>query len=178
MILRKILIILAALTLLPAPCMGLDKKLLAAAQMQELAEAAPDFTLIGPSGKKLALREKRGHVVIIHIWATWCKPCKDEFPLFERLYMEFKERGVVFLPVAIDANADIKEITAFAKALGATFDVYLAGTGDITDKYWTWGVPVTYLVDKKGSMVARALGPRDWGSDNVRELIEALLSEP
>ena len=158
--------------------MGFDKKLLAEAGMQELAEAAPDFTLIGPSGKKLLLRENRGKVVIIHVWATWCKPCKDEFPLFEKLHKDFKERGVVFLPVAIDANADIKEITAFAKALGATFDVYLAATGDITDKYWTWGVPVTYLVDKKGSMVARALGPRDWGSDSVRTLIQALIDEP
>ncbi len=166
-----------ALALLPTGALGFDKKLLAAAGMQELAQEAPDFTLIGPSGKKLLLRENRGRVVIIHIWATWCKPCKDEFPLLERLYRGFKERDVVFLPVAIDMNADIKEIEAFAKALGATFDVYLAGKGDITDKYWTWGVPVTYLVDKKGSMVARALGPRDWGSDGVRALIEALIDE-
>ncbi len=40
------------------------------------------------------------------------------------------------------------------------------------------GVPVTYLVDKKGGMVARALGPRDWGSDSVRTLIQALIDEP
>ncbi|MBI5238290.1 MAG: TlpA family protein disulfide reductase [Deltaproteobacteria bacterium] len=174
---RKLLIILAALTLLPAPCLGFDKKLLSAAGMQDLAEEAPVFTLTSPSGKKTTLRENRGRVVIIHIWATWCKPCKDEFPLFERLYRGFKEKGVVFLPVAIDTNADIQEIEAFAKGLGATFDVYLAGDGDITDKYWTWGVPVTYFVDKKGKMAARALGPRDWGSDEVRALIEALIDE-
>ena len=174
---KKLLIILAALTLLPAPCIGFDKKLLSAAGVQELAQEAPVFTLTGPSGSKLTLRENRGRVVIIHIWATWCKPCKNEFPLLEKLYRGFKERGVVFLPVAIDAGADIKEIEAFAKSLGATFDVYLASDGDITDKYWTWGVPVTYFVDKKGNMAARALGPRDWGSDAVMTLIEALINE-
>ncbi len=174
---RKMLIILAALALLPAPCMGVDGKLLSAAGLQELVGEAPDLTLAGPLGKRLTLRENRGRVVIIHVWATWCKPCKDEFPLFERLYRDFKGKGVVFLPVAIDAGADAKEIEAFAKGLGATFDVYLAGAGDITDKYWTWGVPVTYFVDKKGDFAARALGPRDWGSDEVRAFIQALLDE-
>ena len=121
--LKKLLMILAALALLPGQCQGLDKRLLSAAGMQELAEPAPDFTLLSSSGKKITLSESRGSVVIIHIWATWCEPCKKEFPLLEKMYKDFKGRGVVFFPIAVDANMDIKEIDKYAKSLGAPFDI-------------------------------------------------------
>lgn len=173
---RKTLVILATLALLPTQSWG-GNKTLTEAGLQKLAEEAPDFTLIGRSGEKITLRANRGRVVIIHIWATWCKPCKDEFPLFERLYNEFKEKGVVFLPIAIDTNTDIKEVSAHAKGMGADFEVYLASQSDITAKYWSWGVPATYFVDKNGRIVARGLGPKDWGADGVRRFIDTLLNE-
>ena len=174
---KKLLIILAALAFLPGQCRGLDKRLLSAAGAQALAEEAPDFTLLSASGRRTTLSESRGRVVIIHIWATWCEPCKKEFPLLEKMYGEFKKKGVVFFPIAVDTNTDIKKIDAYAKGLGATFDVYSAEDGDISEEYWTWGVPVTYFVNKKGVIVARALGPRDWNSDGVKTLIQALLDE-
>ncbi len=161
----------------PGQGWSLDRDLLKDAGMDEIGAEAPDFTLKAPSGKRLTLRENRGRVVVIHVWATWCKPCKDEFPQFEKMHRAFKDNGVVFFPVAIDKNAGAKELGAFAKGLGATFDVYAAGEGDITDKYWGMGVPVTYLVDKKGFIAARAIGPRDWGGEAFSSLIRALLNE-
>lgn len=174
----KTLVILTALVLLSTQCWGgvFDKRLLAEAGLQELSEDAPDFTLRGVSGETVSLKGQRGRVVIIHVWATWCKPCKDEFPLLERLYNDFKEKGVVFFPVAIDAGADIKEVALFAKGLGATFEVYGAYKSDISDRYWSWGVPATYFVDKKGRIIARALGSKDWGSVAVRRVVDALLN--
>lgn len=156
---------------------GIDKKKLDAAGFQELNQEAPDFTLKGAAGGKISLRDFRGKVVVIHVWATWCKPCREEFPLFERLYQHFHNRGVVFLPVAIDPVAAYKEVSLYAKSLGATFQVYLAKDGSISDRYWTWGVPVTYFIGKKGWIVGRAIGPRDWNSDAVYNLINALLEE-
>ncbi|MBI3755221.1 MAG: TlpA family protein disulfide reductase [Deltaproteobacteria bacterium] len=123
----KIRVAVIALTLLCCPLSyGIDKKLLGAAGIQELKQEAPDFTLINPDGKKISLSDYKGKVVIIHIWATWCKPCKEEFPLFEKVYQRFKDRDVVFLPIAIDPKAGRPEIDAFAKKLGASFSVYLA----------------------------------------------------
>ncbi|MBI5344051.1 MAG: TlpA family protein disulfide reductase, partial [Deltaproteobacteria bacterium] len=112
-----------------------------------------------------------------HIWATWCKPCKEEFPLFNALYQRFRDKEAVLLPVAIDEGMDRDALASFAKGLGAAFPVYLAKEGGITDRYWRWGVPVTYVIDKKGSIAGRALGPRDWASKETAELIEALIKE-
>ena len=167
------------MTLSVTSAYGIEKGLLKAIGLQELSgnQKAPDFTLLDTDGKKISLEDYSGKVVILHIWATWCKPCKEEFPLFEKMYQRFKDKSVVFLPVAIDAKAAQAEVDAIAKGFGASFPVFLARSGSITDKYWTWGVPVTYFIDKNGWIIGRAIGPRDWASDNVNNLINALLEE-
>ncbi len=172
-ILLSVLIILLSFT----PSWALDKKALEAAGIQELDQDAPDFTLVDKEGRSISLKGLKGNVVLLHVWATWCKPCKDEFPLFEKLYQEFKGSGLVFLPIAIDARSTQEELDSFARGLGASFPVYLANKGRITDRYWTWGVPVTYLINKKGAIAGRAIGPRDWGSEGMKKIIKALLEE-
>lgn len=156
---------------------GDNKPLLKAAGIQEMNETAPDFSVKERGGKAVNLNELKGKVVLLHFWATWCKPCREEFPLFQKLHEEFKEKDFVLLPIAIDPDMTGEEINSFAKGLGASFPVYLAKEGKITGKYWTWGVPSTYFINREGRIVGRAIGPRDWGSEEVKDLIEGLLKE-
>lgn len=172
-----IIVLLSCLFSSTSSAYGVEKGLLDSLGLQELSQEAPDFTLINPGGQKITLKDYRGKVVIINIWATWCVPCKEEFPLFEKMYQRIVEKNMVFLPISIDIKATQDEINAFAKEQTATFPVYLARMGNVTGKYWTWGVPVTYFINKKGWIVGRAIGPRDWSSDNVNGLINALLEE-
>lgn len=155
----------------------LEKKLLQGLSLQELNEKAPDFTISGEGGAKKSIRDYRGKVVILHFWATWCKPCMVEFPAFEKVYQAYKDKDLVFLPISIDVTANQADINAFAKNHKVTFPVFLARAGDVTSRYWTWGVPETYIVDKKGTIVGRALGPRDWASAEVKDVIDTLLKE-
>lgn len=161
------------------PAFGADRALLKSIGLQELSgnRDAPDFTISTPDGRKISLKESKGKVVILHFWATWCKPCKEEFPLFEKMHQRFQDKDVVFLPIAIDAKATQTEIDAVAKGFGASFPVFLARSGNVTDKYWTWGTPVTYFIDKRGWIIGRAIGPRDWVSPEMVTLIEGLLKE-
>jgi len=153
---------------------GMDGKLLSKAGLQEIRQKAPDFSL-KMGDRTIGLADCAGKVVILHFWATWCKPCKEEFPLFEKVYLKFKDKEVVFLPISVDIGVTKEEIDAFAKGLGASFPAYLARSGNVTDKYWTWGVPVTYVIDKRGWIIGRAMGPRDWTSPETFNLIEDLL---
>lgn len=174
-----IAILILSVSLSGSMAYGIDRGLLEPLGIQELSgnREAPDFTLLGSDGRRISLKDYKNRVVILHFWATWCIPCKEEFPLFEKMYQRFKDKGVVFLPISIDSRATQAEIDAFAKGVGATFPVYPARSGNVQDKYWTWGVPVTYFIDKKGLIAGRVIGPRDWASDKVNDLINALLME-
>jgi len=173
-----ILTITGTLTLFFAcPSYSLDKALLKAAGIQELKQEAPDFTIKGADGKVISPKDFRGKVVILHFWATWCKPCKEEFPAFEKLYQGLKGKDAAFLAASIDAKTNKDEVDAFARGLGATFPVFLARDGNVTDRYWTWGVPVTYFIDKKGWIIGRAIGPRNWASSEMKGFIDSLLKD-
>src|SRR4249919_2177737 len=68
-------------------------------QEQKDRPDAPDFTLVNPGGKKVALKDFRGKVVFLNFWATWCESCRDEMPSMEKLYREFKGQGLEIVGV-------------------------------------------------------------------------------
>ena len=72
-------------------------------KLQEIKDrpAAPDFTLPDPDGRKVSLKDFRGKVVFLNFWATWCESCRDEMPSMERLYGEFKGKGLEIVAVNV-----------------------------------------------------------------------------
>lgn len=113
---------------------------------------APDFTLPSLDGDTLTLSDLRGHVVVVNIWATWCAPCRDEMPDFVRLQEEFRQAGVRFVGVSIDAGG-FADIEPFAREFDANYPLVL----DDGSVYGVWrgstGVPTTYLIDREGRIV-------------------------
>jgi peroxiredoxin len=157
---------------------AVDKKVLAPLGLQQLSgdQEAPDFTLLNLEGNRVSLKDYRGKLVFLNFWATWCEPCKKEFPSMEKLYSEYQAKGLTILAVSIDIGKE-DAVKAFADKMGATFPILLSTKGEITDSYWTWGTPTSYLIDRKGNMIGRALGPREWDSAASRSAIDALLNE-
>jgi len=170
------MLLAAALWLIALPSLALDEASLRTQQMQRLEEPAPDFVLHDASGTGLQLAALRGRPVIVHFWATWCKPCRKELPVIQSLARRLADTDVVFLAVAIDTDVGAADIREYAASLGVTIPVYRAGDGRISDRYWSRGIPVTYLIDRDGAIAGRALGPRDWSSDSMLALIDRFLA--
>ena len=167
--------LVTALWLLMSPVLGAQVASLESQHMQRLDEAAPDFLLRDASGKTLQLADLRGHGVILHFWATWCEPCREELPTLEAMVRQLADSGVILVAVAVDEESDTARVRRYAHELGVSFPVYLAGAGTISDRYWSWGVPATYLIDLQGRLVARSLGPRNWASPSMHALITQLV---
>ena len=135
--------------------------------------AAPDFTLVNPENKKVSLKDFRGKLVFLNFWASWCTPCREEMPAMERLFQQFKDKGFVILAVSVKDSR--KDALAFVKELKLTYPIGLDPEGKVGSDYGAWGLPVTYLIDPKGIVLARAWGPADWYSPVARQLIGTLL---
>ena len=146
-------------------------------KLQEMKERspAPDFTLPNPDGRKVSLKDFRGKVVFLNFWATWCEYCKDEMPTMDRLYREFKGKG--FEIVAVNVKDKRPEALAFVKQLKLTYPIVMDPEGEVGLLYGAFGMPTTYLIDRKGVVLARLWGPADWYSPAARKLIAALVEQ-
>lgn len=146
-------------------------------RLQELKDrpAAPDFTLPNAGGRKVSLKDYRGKVVFLNFWATWCESCRDEMPSMERLYQEFKGKGLEI--VAVNVKEKRQDARAFAKQFKLTYPILLDPEGEVGLLYGAFGLPATYLIDRNGVALARMWGPADWHSPAARKLIAALVEQ-
>jgi peroxiredoxin len=146
-------------------------------KLQEVKDhpAAPDFTLPGADGRKVSLKDFRGKVVFLNFWATWCESCRDEMPSMERLYQEFKGKGLEI--VAVNVKEKPQNALAFAKQLKLTYPLLMDTEGEVGLLYGAFGLPATYLIDRNGVVLARMWGSTDWYSPGARTLIQSLLAQ-
>lgn len=136
----------------------------------------PEFDGTTADGRTVSLTSLRGKVVVLNFWATWCLECRPEMPLFERLHRDFQAQGLSV--IGINAREGTVAIRGYARELGLTFPLVLDPRGQINASYGVIGLPTTFLIGRDGRAVALAVGPREWGSEQARALIRALLDEP
>lgn len=136
----------------------------------------PDFSLKDLNGKEVEIRQFKGNVVFLNFWATWCGPCKEEMPGMEVLHKQFKEKNFVLLTISVDYEG-IKPVREFMSKQQYTFPVLLDPQGETLDLFEVKGIPTTFLIDKKGKMVGKAIGPRDWKSPEVFSLVGLLMEK-
>ena len=119
------------------------------------AGAAPAFETVDLDGRPVRLADYRGEPVLINFWASWCVPCRKEFPLLKDVHGdEVTVLGVVFQDTAEAASA-------FMAEQDATWPALLDPGGDIADDYdvgFRPGLPVTVAVDRAGVLVDRHVG--------------------
>lgn len=137
---------------------------------------APDFSLPMLGGGEARLRGSKGKVVLVNIWASWCKPCVEEIPSLEALYTKEKERGFEILAVNIDTSGH-EAVEKFIRRFSVSFPVLLDPSGTIGRLYGITGVPESFLVNKKGMIAEKVIGPRDWTHPHSLMMLDKLLGE-
>lgn len=113
-------------------------------------------------------------IQLVNIWATWCIPCRAEFPDLQALHEAYAGRGVRVLAVSIDQGRD-GPVREFAAKMRATFTIGRDPDGNIEARYQTVGVPETFLIDRKGRVAWRKIGALQPGAADARTSIEQLL---
>lgn len=136
---------------------------------------APDFQFPDLKGKLVALSDFRGKVVLLNIWATWCRPCVEEMPALERLYQKLKGKPFEIVAVSVDSEG-LDNVQPFVKKLGLSFPILMNTNGSIRQTYGTTGVPESFIIDQEGKIVRKIIGPLDWDQDKFVDSILDLIS--
>lgn len=144
-----------------------------------------DLPMVG--GGTYSLREKRGRVVLVHFWATWCAPCLEELPALNKIYEKYRERGLEIAAVSVDEERDGKKVEQLATKLKLTMPIVLAAASDLPDQYAVEEYPTTLFVNRTGLHLPladptragakryRFANARDWTSPEYEALIESAL---
>jgi peroxiredoxin len=136
-----------------------------------IGAVAPDFT-VQDSDRKVTLSELRGNVVVLNFWATWCPPCVEELPSLISMQARTKEKGVIVLGVSIDVDADFYH--RFLRERNVNFLTVRDPEQRTPTMYGTFGWPETYIIDRKGIVRRKLIGPVDWNSREITEFLGAL----
>ena len=165
---------------------------------QPISGKAPSFVLKDMVGKTHSLDEFRGKWVLLVFWATWCEPCREELPHLATLAMKFSDLPFFLLMVSVDRSfedindmavrlrdkADEMEFPAAWKAaglfvtkIGPNF-MTLLDPGSVTAKrYGTSMFPESYLIDPRGRLRKKFVGPKPWGMKKALSELRGILGQ-
>jgi peroxiredoxin len=130
------------------------------------------FTIDSPQVRR-TLADYSGQPVIVNVWATWCPPCVEEMPSFQRLHRDYGERGLRVVAISVDGRSSTQLIREFVEEFGLTFDVLHDASANIMSDYAVRGVPETFLISRSGELVARRF-VTDWDTPASRALVDSL----
>jgi peroxiredoxin len=141
-----------------------------------VGERVPSFAAADLEGRTLDLRDLRGEVVLLNVWATWCYPCRREMPAFEELHREWQEHGLRIVAVSIDGAGAGRDVIEFVAEYGLTFDILHDPEQRITRTLQTIGVPETFLIDAEGRLQKHWIGRVDPHADSFRAPVAEALN--
>lgn len=117
---------------------------------------APAFEIRGLDGKVYASTALRGKTVLLDFWATWCVPCRQSMPSVEKIYAEYKDRGLVAL--AVNTGEEHEVVEEFVKKTPFAYPVVESGESGVLDAYKVTAYPTFVLIGPDGKVIAHEIG--------------------
>ncbi|MCC6966047.1 MAG: TlpA family protein disulfide reductase [Nitrospira sp.] len=134
---------------------------------------AAAFELTSLGGGSVGLAQLKGKVVVLNFWATWCGPCKEEMPAFERLRQQLDPERFVLLTITTDLQRE--GIRQFLTNLHVQLPVLFDEDQAVSQAYLVRALPTTVFIDQQGMLIGRAVGPRDWDALHAVQALQRLM---
>src|SRR5213080_2181212 len=134
---------------------------------------APAFSLPDVSGRMVESKQLVGKVAVLSFGATWCTSCTSELKSLENLQAKFPKDLVVYF-VAMDGRGE-KDVKPYLEKHGHKIRTLLDPQMEVARRYGVRWLPVTVVRDRKGVIVGRAIGAREWDGKEALEFIQLLI---
>lgn len=136
---------------------------------------APAFELRDAKGKLHRLNDWKGEVVLVHFWASWCAPCLSEIPKIIELARRLEKMKVKVVAVSLDDQWVEAEKILKSSELPPQLISLLDESKTLPDEFGTYQYPETYLLNKEHKVVFKWVGPQDWTSEPIFQLLTRLV---
>jgi thiol-disulfide isomerase/thioredoxin len=123
-------------------------------------------------GHTIRLSDFRGKIVFLNFWTTWCFDCRIEMPHMEKLHQRFKNKD--FAMVTINLQESASQVKRFFNQFKLTFTALLDSDGEIGARFMITAIPTTFILNKEGIIIGKAMGPRKWGGEKASSLFNYL----
>jgi len=130
-----------------------------------LAAATDRITPVDADAFGADLEARKGRVLLVNFWATWCRPCLEEIPALMALEQELGARGFELVAVSLDNAEDLEAVVApFMDKWFPEFETFISLERDmdrivsVVDPYWDEVLPTSYVLARDGSMTRRIQG--------------------
>jgi thiol-disulfide isomerase/thioredoxin len=136
----------------------------ALAGMALKATAPSGLAPLDEQGFRRMAAARRGQVLLVDFWATWCAPCRDELPKLVTLYSAYKQKGLSFAAISCDEPEKENEAAAFVSKQGAPLPHYIRRASDddkfinAVDPKWSGALPALFLFDRGGRQALSFIG--------------------
>lgn len=141
-------------------------------QRFEVRRVAPSFSLKDLDGKFSSLNDFKGRPVLVIFWASWCPSCCEEIPVLEK-YFSGRQDQVAILLLAIDGEKE-KKIRRYVQKEKITLSVLLDAKEKVARTFGVNFIPVVFLIDREGYIIAKIVGERDWSSPKAWSAIQEI----
>lgn len=178
---RSFLLLAAAAILVVAPgCTDTGEQEAADEVSVAGSTVAHDLTPATAEDVLTAVKEPGARAVLVNVWATWCVPCREEFPDIVRVYRDLEDRGFRLVLVSGDFDTELPAVQAFLADQGVDFPTFLKEEDDMKfintlSPEWTGALPATFLYDGNGTLREFWQGKASY--ETLTEKVSALLNE-
>jgi thiol-disulfide isomerase/thioredoxin len=138
----------------------------------------PAVRFMDASGRVMTLKDFRGRVVVLNLWATWCTPCVAEMPMLDRLQQQLGEEGAIVLALSIDRGGQEAVKEFYAKTGVSHLKVFVDPTMRAQSDLGILGLPTTLIIDREGRERGRLVGPAEWDDAAAVDLVRRAMEAP
>jgi thiol-disulfide isomerase/thioredoxin len=136
----------------------------------------PELAFIDGKGEARTLKDFKGKVVLLNLWATWCAPCRKEMPALDKLQAELGSKAFEVVALSVDRSGP-DGARKFLDSIGIKhLTLYADPTARMASTLKAIGMPTTLLIDAEGRELGRLTGPAEWDSADAKALINAAIN--
>ncbi len=136
---------------------------------------AGDFTLKSAAGNNIRLSEYRGQVVMLNFWASWCGPCRQEFPHLDALQQKYE--GLGFTVFGVNVEQDRASADRVLRDIPVSFPILFDDENAVSEQYGVDAMPMTLLLDRNGVVRHLHRGYKPGYEDRYEEQVRSLVRE-